>query len=226
MRPAEALSAWRQGFAVAEQQLELPRGWLASGAPAPSPALENGYANGANGASAPAQPALRITEEGDSIVVTGPRLRAQARDSFWGRYALLSVQAALGAAEEATAGDGASPWGCGRWQVLLSCCLAQAGQLGATVVLERLWLLSCSVRAQIGKASGCLEAWEVGGRALLAEPMRPSFFRAPTDNDLGGSNNISFAVRRALHSSAPCCVMRVLGWEPVGRCTCLYNYSE
>jgi hypothetical protein len=37
----------------------------------------------------------------------------------------------------------------------------------------------------------------VGGRALLAEPVKPSFFRAPTDNDLGGSNNISFAVRCA-----------------------------
>jgi len=51
--------------------------------------------------------------------------------------------------------------------------------------------------AQVGKASGCLEAWEVGGRPLLAEPVKPSFFRAPTDNDLGGSNNISFAVRCA-----------------------------
>ena len=43
----------------------------------------------------------------------------------------------------------------------------------------------------------------MGGRALLAEPMRPAFFRAPTDNDLGGSNNISFAVRCAPHSPAP-----------------------
>ena len=58
-------------------------------------------------------------------------------------------------------------------------------------------MLRRSVHAQIGKASGCLEAWEVGGRMLLAEPMRPAFFRAPTDNDLGGSNNISFAVRCA-----------------------------
>ncbi len=37
----------------------------------------------------------------------------------------------------------------------------------------------------------------MGGRALLAEPVKPSFFRAPTDNDLGGSNNVSFAVRCA-----------------------------
>ena len=71
-----------QGFAVAEQQLELPRGWLASGAPAPGAPQENGYANGANGAGAPAQPALRVTEEGDSIVITGPSLRAQARESL------------------------------------------------------------------------------------------------------------------------------------------------
>ncbi|KAK9846491.1 hypothetical protein WJX81_005231 [Elliptochloris bilobata] len=113
------------GFAVAEQQLELPRGWLAAAAPQPDARLQNGYANGANGANgAIKQPALRVAHEGDAVVVSGP-----------------------------------------------------------------------CVRMQIGKASGCLEAWEVGGRVLLAEPMRPSFFRAPTDNDLGGSNNVSFAVR-------------------------------
>ena len=71
------------------------------------------------------------------------------------------------------------------------------------------------VLVQIGKASGCLESWEVGGRALLAEPMRPAFFRAPTDNDLGGSNNISFAVRCAPHSSAPHRLLGVLDETPV-----------
>ena len=85
---------WRcaQGFAVAEQQLELPRGWLASGAPAPSAPQENGYANGANGAGAPAQPALRVTEEGDSIVITGPSLRAQARASHWCQRFRVAVE--------------------------------------------------------------------------------------------------------------------------------------
>ena len=62
----------------------------------------------------------------------------------------------------------------------------------------------------------------MGGRALLAEPMRPSFFRAPTDNDLGGSNNISFAVRCAPRGSAPHCLMRVLAGTPVARSRCLH----
>ena len=82
-RFADALPSLHQGFAVAEQQLELPRGWPASAAPAPVPPLENGYANGAKGAGAPAQPALRVTEEGDSIVIAGPSLRAQARATSW-----------------------------------------------------------------------------------------------------------------------------------------------
>ncbi|MCA1614301.1 MAG: DUF4981 domain-containing protein [Acidobacteria bacterium] len=39
--------------------------------------------------------------------------------------------------------------------------------------------------ARVGKASGALEAYEVDGRALIAGPLAPNFWRAPIDNDRG-----------------------------------------
>ncbi len=38
---------------------------------------------------------------------------------------------------------------------------------------------------KIGKASGALEAYEVQGRALIAGPLAPNYWRAPIDNDRG-----------------------------------------
>ena len=43
--------------------------------------------------------------------------------------------------------------------------------------------------------NGALERWEVGGHALLAAGITPCLFRAPLDNDLGGSGKTSFAAR-------------------------------
>ncbi len=62
---------------MAEQQLELPRGWLAHAPAEPGRPVENGHANGANGSAA--APALHVAHEGDAVVITGPGLRAQAR---------------------------------------------------------------------------------------------------------------------------------------------------
>jgi beta-galactosidase len=39
--------------------------------------------------------------------------------------------------------------------------------------------------ARFGKRSGALEAYEFGGRRLLAGPLVPNFWRPPTDNDRG-----------------------------------------
>jgi beta-galactosidase len=36
-----------------------------------------------------------------------------------------------------------------------------------------------------GKETGLLESWMVGGRELLAAPLRPNFWRVPIDNDRG-----------------------------------------
>jgi beta-galactosidase len=38
---------------------------------------------------------------------------------------------------------------------------------------------------RIGKASGAVERYEVAGRPLVAGPLAPNFWRAPTDNDRG-----------------------------------------
>ena len=37
--------------------------------------------------------------------------------------------------------------------------------------------------------------WSVGGQDLLVEPLAPLLFRAPTDNDRGGSGGTSYLDR-------------------------------
>lgn len=101
----------RQGFAVAEQQLELPRGWLACAPAQPGRPVENGHANGTNGSAA--VPALHVAHEGDAVVVTGPSLRAQARllefrvsclVIFWILSVIISVCSAVAPALQHTRG--------------------------------------------------------------------------------------------------------------------------
>jgi beta-galactosidase len=47
-------------------------------------------------------------------------------------------------------------------------------------------------------ASGSLASWTgSGGRQLLAAPLAPCLYRAPTDNDKGGSGGSSYAARWA-----------------------------
>jgi beta-galactosidase len=48
---------------------------------------------------------------------------------------------------------------------------------------------------RVSKATGALSGWAVGGSELLAEGMLPCFYRAPTDNDRGGSGGNSFVSR-------------------------------
>jgi beta-galactosidase len=48
---------------------------------------------------------------------------------------------------------------------------------------------------EVSKTTGALTGWTVGGSQLLAQPMLPCFYRAPTDNDRGGSGGNSFVSR-------------------------------
>lgn len=48
---------------------------------------------------------------------------------------------------------------------------------------------------QVAAATGSLTRWSVGGADLLQAPVLPLFFRAPTDNDRGGSGGNSHANR-------------------------------
>jgi len=69
-----------QGFAVAEQQLELPPGWLAGGREALGGAQENGHANGAEAAAGDAR--LQVADEGEALVITGPGVRVQVQGAL------------------------------------------------------------------------------------------------------------------------------------------------
>jgi len=44
---------------------------------------------------------------------------------------------------------------------------------------------SAELSVAFDKASGLLTSWVVAGKELVKEPLRPSFWRAPTDNDRG-----------------------------------------
>jgi hypothetical protein len=48
---------------------------------------------------------------------------------------------------------------------------------------------------QVAADSGSVSAWSVRGHDLLREPILPLFYRAPTDNDRGGSGGNSHANR-------------------------------
>ena len=48
---------------------------------------------------------------------------------------------------------------------------------------------------QVNLLTGALEQWDVGGHSLLAAGISPCLFRAPLDNDLGGSGKTAFATR-------------------------------
>lgn len=48
---------------------------------------------------------------------------------------------------------------------------------------------------QVAAATGSLTRWSVSGTDLLQAPVLPLFFRAPTDNDRGGSGGNSHANR-------------------------------
>jgi len=73
---------------------------------------------------------------------------------------------------------------------------------------------------QVNIQTGSLERWEVGRHPLLAQGVESCLFRAPLDNDLGGSGKTSFAARLGLFLiSAPafssCCTFfPVQGFYP------------
>ena len=58
--------------------------------------------------------------------------------------------------------------------------------------------------AQVNLGTGALERWEVAGHSLLAAGVAPCLFRAPLDNDLGGSGKTSFASRCCVGLSTRC----------------------
>jgi beta-galactosidase len=53
--------------------------------------------------------------------------------------------------------------------------------------------------AAIDRASGELVSYQVDGTELIASPLRPDFWRAPTDNDRGRAMSDSQGVWRAAH---------------------------
>lgn len=52
-----------------------------------------------------------------------------------------------------------------------------------------------SLQAHVSKESGALTALTINGQELLSSPLVPCFYRAPTDNDRGGSGGVSHAAR-------------------------------
>lgn len=60
------------------------------------------------------------------------------------------------------------------------------------------------MHAQVSRERGVVEAWQAGGRSLLEQGITPSLFRAPTDNDRGGSGGTSY-VHRCPPPRTPAC---------------------
>ncbi|HEV3471175.1 MAG TPA: glycoside hydrolase family 2 TIM barrel-domain containing protein [Pyrinomonadaceae bacterium] len=62
---------------------------------------------------------------------------------------------------------------------------AGAAELTVSETEDAVTLRGPHFSARVGKTSGALEAYEVDGLGLLAGPLAPNFWRAPTDNDRG-----------------------------------------
>ena len=52
--------------------------------------------------------------------------------------------------------------------------------------------------SKVDCSRGELVKWSVGGKNLLVEPLAPLLFRAPTDNDRGGSGGTSYLDRYSM----------------------------
>lgn len=73
---------------------------------------------------------------------------------------------------------------------------AGAGTLAIEDAADRLVVSGPDgLTVEVSKANGAVSGWSVGGSQLLAEPVLPCFYRAPTDNDRGGSGGNSFVSR-------------------------------
>ena len=78
------------------------------------------------------------------------------------------------------------------------------GRAGDSLRFECLQQVGSSSSLTFDASTGGLASWVVAagaadpGRELLAAPLAPCFYRAPTDNDKGGSGGTSFAARWAM----------------------------
>ena len=101
----------------------------------------------------------------------------------------LALTGLLPAAEPAAADGPASQ---DQQQAALPAPTVQQDGSGVTISGSGGWEL------RFDAASGSLASWAgSGGRQLLAAPLAPCFYRAPTDNDKGGSGGSSYAARWA-----------------------------
>jgi beta-galactosidase len=71
--------------------------------------------------------------------------------------------------------------------------------LKATEDASNVLLMGKSVSISFDKASGTLRSWNYNGTALIQSPLRPDFWRAPTDNDRGRDMEKSQGIWRTAH---------------------------
>jgi|SRR5579872_5076367 len=80
--------------------------------------------------------------------------------------------------------------------------LSANGSLRTTEDKGSLTVVGNDLQARFDKPSGSLTSLQVGGRELLAGGLRPHFWRAPTDNDVGANLPQRLAVWRTMADSA------------------------
>ena len=171
-----------QGHVVAEQQLMLPNDWLAG--------IDGGMSD-----EALPDPSLRFSltrTDGILAITNSNGMRVEACSEPW--VTCLAVQLIIFMAGPSISNN-VGFWICGLNTLL------PAAHLDACFVAykeEEAYRQGLLALAQVDCTTGALRAWEVDGTPLLAECMAPSFFRAPSDNDRGGSGGTSYLSRCAV----------------------------
>lgn len=93
-----------------------------------------------------------------------------------------------------------------------------AGTVKAEEAGDAITVSGADFSLRISKKGGVIESWRAGGREVLAAPLEPNFWRAPTDNDRGNKMGVWAAVWREAAARREVTRCEVTAREP-GRVT-------
>jgi beta-galactosidase len=66
----------------------------------------------------------------------------------------------------------------------------KAEEAGDAITGDAITVSGADFSLRISKKGGVIESWRAGGREVLAAPLEPNFWRAPTDNDRGNKMGV------------------------------------
>ena len=88
---------------------------------------------------------------------------------------------------------------------------------------DKLVVQVANISLQFNKSDGCLTSVQNVGEELLLEPVRPNFWRAVTDNDLGNKHHERCAIWKTAWETS---TLRSFDWHKDGEDVSISFYAE